>query len=430
MQDFWPFGSDWQAVRGNDATAALTPAAQFYFHDQWLAPAPGAAQAPLWLAAPTRLPACYLLDAETFRDAGGVRRRYRLCAPLASNRSWVDERTLFWWQQRSLTLVGEMRDDIFEVRALWPEDWRIPRKLHGTRQSLDGLIDGMDAPLAPFLAHSIWHRESPLASDWVLGLMLNGAQGDDDEAHGGHFAVVLGKWQDGDPSRWLAANFYNPDVVSEKGILPALTPLDIYLTDLNAGQQMYRPSLLFYVRLHSARVLETVWQSLQQTFEQVYDHRLHYHHARNNCTGITIDTLRGAGFNLPEKGPTARLLAPFVAAWSGLVERRFAAAKSSWEYLLTEQSRLFPVQAFRSVAGHWRALLGRGGESDLEHHFVQDAQSMGCIRLPQVPSTRALGRSPVDSVWAYQKRTPVKRSDWQVVPVPERPFPVHLRKQS
>ena len=72
--------------------------------------------------------------------------------------------------------------------------------------------------------------------------MVNGAQGDDDEAHGGHFALVTGRTQpDGAIGDWLVNNFYSLDVESEKGILAAPLPLDNYLADLNSGQGWYRP---------------------------------------------------------------------------------------------------------------------------------------------------------------------------------------------
>jgi hypothetical protein len=71
----------------------------------------------------------------------------------------------------------------------------------------------------------------------VLALVINGAQGDDDEAHAGHFALVTGRTrEDGAIGDWLVNNFYALDSESEKGILAAPVPLDNYLADLNSGQ--------------------------------------------------------------------------------------------------------------------------------------------------------------------------------------------------
>ena len=52
--------------------------------------------------------------------------------------------------------------------------------------------------------------------------MLNGAQGDDDEAHGGHFALMTGQvGSEGALDDLLVNNFYSLDSESEKGILAA-----------------------------------------------------------------------------------------------------------------------------------------------------------------------------------------------------------------
>ena len=84
--------------------------------------------------------------------------------------------------------------------------------------------------------------------------MVNGAQGDDDEAHGGHFALVTGRTQpDGAIGDWLVNNFYSLDIESEKGILAAPVPLDNYLADLNSGQGWYRPSYMLVAVLARRR---------------------------------------------------------------------------------------------------------------------------------------------------------------------------------
>ena len=104
-----------------------------------------------------------------------------------------------------------------------------------------------------FAASTLWQRDP--ARDAVppgravLAIMVNGAQGDDDEAHAGHFALVTGRTQeDGAIGDWLVNNFYALDSESEKGILAAPVPLDNYLADLNSGQGWYRPSQLLVAR--------------------------------------------------------------------------------------------------------------------------------------------------------------------------------------
>ena len=73
--------------------------------------------------------------------------------------------------------------------------------------------------------------------------MLNGAQGDDDESLAGHFGVATGYMgQQGEWADWAMNNIYSLGSFSEKGIVAATVPMDNYLTDLNSGQQFYRPS--------------------------------------------------------------------------------------------------------------------------------------------------------------------------------------------
>jgi hypothetical protein len=87
--------------------------------------------------------------------------------------------------------------------------------------------------------------------------MLNGAQGDDDEAHGGHFALMTGRvGAQGAIDDWLVNNFYTLDSESEKGIIAAVVPLDNYLGDLNSGQAWYRPSYMLVASLKDGRTAE------------------------------------------------------------------------------------------------------------------------------------------------------------------------------
>jgi hypothetical protein len=109
-----------------------------------------------------------------------------------------------------------------------------------------------------FATSTLWQRrkggEAVPPGRAVLALMVNGAQGDDDEAHAGHFALVTGRTRDdGAIGDWLVNNFYALDSESEKGILAAPVPLDNYLADLNSGQNWYRPSQLLVLVLADDR---------------------------------------------------------------------------------------------------------------------------------------------------------------------------------
>jgi hypothetical protein len=53
----------------------------------------------------------------------------------------------------------------------------------------------------------LWGNSANINNKSVMAFMLNGAQGDDDEAHGGHFAVVTGRMNaDGSYANWLVNN--------------------------------------------------------------------------------------------------------------------------------------------------------------------------------------------------------------------------------
>ena len=86
-------------------------------------------------------------------------------------------------------------------------------------------------------------------------MIVNGAQGDDDEAWAGHFAVGTGRIGPTAPiADLLVNNFYALDIVSEKGILAAPVPLDGYFGDLNSGQSWYRPSFILIATLRDETV--------------------------------------------------------------------------------------------------------------------------------------------------------------------------------
>ena len=108
--------------------------------------------------------------------------------------------------------------------------------------------------------------------------MLNGAQGDDDEALGGHFGLATGRvGADGDMSKWLVNNYYNLGSNSEKGIIAAATPMDKYLMDVNNGQSYYRPSYMLVAVLKQSRQLwvdhnpqTTFTKQLSNDIEAIY----------------------------------------------------------------------------------------------------------------------------------------------------------------
>ncbi len=193
------------------------------------------------------------------------------------------------------------------------------------------------------------------ARDWegrpVLAAMLNGAQGDDDEAHGGHFAMVTGRvGPDGAIGDWLADNFYTLDAFSEKGIVASVVPLDNYLADLNSGQAWYRPSYLIVAILRDERTASRIQGALCRVYNHFYRHQLVYDHATMNCASISVDALRATGWRVSPRGATARLLAAAGVPYFAVRERSFDKAAKTYNYLTEDRTRLFPAIAFEDIA--------------------------------------------------------------------------------
>ena len=219
---------------------------------------------------------------------------------------------------------------------------------------------------APFVVESVWRRpgsSAPRAGQPLIGLMLNGAQGDDDEAHGGHFALMTGRiGVQGGIDDWLVNNFYTLDAESEKGIIAAPVPLDNYLGDLNSGQAWYRPSYLLVATLKDARSAAHLQSALGRVYNQFYRHQFAYQHARANCAGISVTTARTLGWQVPARGPESWLQAiaglPLVAAREGSLTK----GKATFDYLTEDQTRLYPAAAFEEMgADLLRLATGQAG---------------------------------------------------------------------
>src|SRR4029079_3095414 len=190
-------------------------------------------------------------------------------AKIAANRSYYNVRTAEFFQGRPLRIRGEIPrapDGLPTVvaRAIWPQDYAMnftQMKLVPTAagETIDAMVRrSAKRGSEKFETRLLWERSPGQPRSWggraVLGLLLNGAQGDDDEAHGGHFAVVTGRFGvDGQWGDWLVDNFYNLDSFSEKGIVASMVPMDRYQMDLNSGQSYYRPSYMLVAVLKSDR---------------------------------------------------------------------------------------------------------------------------------------------------------------------------------
>jgi hypothetical protein len=353
------------------------------------------------------------------------------------NRSYYDDSSTAFYRQRTVHVRGHWTDNTLIARTLWPEDFRLPetplpRPLAADPESLRSRVreQAADHPASKFAVEALWQRAGSgnlTEGQPVLGFILNGAQGDDDEAHGGHFAAATGRiGKDGAIHDWLVANYYTLDSESEKGIIAAPVPLDNYFADLNSGQAWYRPSYMLVTVLRDQRTAAHIQSALGRVYNQFYRHQLSYQHARANCAGITVSTLRALDWQVPARGPEGWLKAiaslPVVTLTSGSLKK----GKAIFDYLTEDQTRLYPAAAFEEI-GVDLLQLAQGTVqrklSAFEKMLAEDIDALLLVRIPQLPSSRARGDFPIVNSREYQARVPKKPEDRQIVPVGPRPFP-------
>jgi hypothetical protein len=448
-QALWYFRAETIAVPDRDRPVASFARGIETFADirAWAAARDAEAEADLpplvWIAAPHVVHGAAVdASATTLATAGGPL-PLQLVPRIPLNRSWFDPSSARFFAQRRLTARGTFAGGTFTVRTLWPEDFRLdgtaPERplptsapaalaLRGLmRESADGGAAG------PFAASTLWRRAGD--RDWtgrpVLAFIVNGAQGDDDEAHAGHFAIVTGRIAaDGAIGAWLVNNFYTLDTESEKGIIAAPVPLDNYLGDLNAGQAWYRPSYLLVAVLRDDRAAALVQSALGRVYNQFYRHQLAYYHPTVNCTSISVDTLRALGWSVPPRGATSPVLAALGLPFHALQKRSLQKAQLTYDYLTEDRTRLLPAAALEEIGASLLALAGGGGvdaQGPLARVLAQDLDALAFLRIPQFPSSRAFGQAPVVTLAEYHARLPRDPARLQIVPVPARPFPAALR---
>jgi len=409
----------------------------------------GAAAAPLampsfvWVGSPEMLRGARLSSDGGSLEAGGRRWTFALVPRIALNRSYYDDRhSTAFLATRPLTLRGRVDGDTFIARTIWPEDFRLDagaalRRVEPSAQALRALVreQPRGGAQSPFETVTLWERAPGAARRCegapVLAVLLNGAQGDDDEAHGGHFALITGRVGPGGAiDDWLASNFYSLDIESEKGIIASMLPLDNYLADLNSGQAWYRPSYLLVAVLRDERAARIIQGALQRAYNQFYRHQLVYRHADMNCASISVDVLRALGWRVPALGATSWLAASLGLPYFLLRERSVAQAALRFDYLTGDRTRLLPACAFEQIGADVLRMATSGlprTPTPFEAQLAQDMEAVFFLRVPQLPSSRAWGDYPVSSPWEYSARLPADPAQRQIVPVPARPFPVRLR---
>ena len=439
--------SAYRLSNGKCTDCSAPAQALWYFQNETLAvPRAGdIASTPLvWLASPSVIDNATLLPSGDRVRAGATDMPFRITPKIATNRSYWNAATTGFFVRRELRLRGASAPDgSFVARTVWPKDYTMsasgpvqPVARAGGLAAFVRAAGGGAA--APYSTRLIWERHPGQRRDWthqpVLGLMLNGAQGDDDEAFGGHFGVTTGQvGAQGSWSDWIVNNFYNLDSFSEKGIIAAPVPMDNYLMDLNSGQQYYRPSYMLVAVLNNPRAAQAYQASMQQVFTRFYKHQLPYQHSASNCAGISMDVFRALGWQIPTLGATSTVKALGAYAYVAAKDGSLAGGRKIYDYLTEEQTRLYPAVAFEAAGNDLLDLLGAGQPTTraltaFERQLQSDVEALVLVRIPQVPSSRALGSAPVFSFDEYRQRTPADQKDWKIVPVAPRPFPVALRE--
>ena len=448
-QALWYFRDDFVAVpKTGVRVAGFTPglkAQEDVRH--WFATAPAdelQARTPLvWVGSPSVIADATLQKSgDVVKLADGAVARFAVTPKNPSNLSYYDASTAEFFKQRALRIRGRVEQDpdgkpSVIARTIWPQDYvideaRIKLAPLNAGETLAGEVR-QTANAERYAARLLWERNRGGPRKWAnltaLGLMLNGAQGDDDEAHGGHFAIVTGRLGErGEWADWMINNFYNLDSYSEKGIIASAVPVDNYLMDLNSGQAYYRPSYLLVALMRGERAAYAYQGAIARVFNHFYRHDLRYRHASANCAGISIDTLRTLGWNIPARGPTSYAKAVAAYPYMALKEMSFDSGRQSFDYLSEEQTRLYPAVAFDAAGNDLLQLVGApplAGRklSAYEELLHNEIEAIIFVRIPQLPSSRAMGTFPVASINEYEKRVPEDKSKWKIVPVDRRPFP-------
>lgn len=377
---------------------------------------------------------------------GGKALAFSITEKIPTNLSYFDKSSLEFFKDRPVRLRGDFKADgngqEFVARIIWPLDFKVlpsvVKPLAGD-ESLEVLVRAnQGGPQLPYSTRTLWQRypgqmnPQNWAGHAVIGLMLNGAQGDDDEAHGGHFAVLTGRYEaDGNWSRWLVNNFYNLDSYSEKGVVAAVTPADKYMMDLNNGQSYYRPSYMLVAIMKDKNVPQQYQASINQVFNHFYHHDFVYNHSKANCAGISVDTLRELGWNLPEGGNGGTLKAIAAYLYVAATSRSLNDAYNVYNYITTEDTRLNPGVAFDVIGEDMLRLATSKADrilNPIEQQFANNVEALIYVHIPQIPSSRVFGQAPVFSFDEYLERAPADRSQWKIVPTEPRPFPAKLRE--
>ncbi len=370
---------------------------------------------------------------------------FAITAKIPTNLSYWNDSTAQFFGNRFVRLRGEVSENLFTARTVWPLDFSLPlvsiENPLKQDESLKSLVQFQNGGAkSAYETRLLWAKSIDAvqltAGKAVIGFMLNGAQGDDDEARGGHFAVVTGRMEaDGSYAKWLVNNYYNLASNSEKGIIAAPTPMDNYLADVNSGQSYYRPSYMLVAVLKTDKIPADFQFATNKSFEHFYANDFVYDHSRDNCAGISLDTLRQLGWDIPTRGKTSQLKAIGAYFYIAITEKSLSKGRTAYDYLNTETTRLLPAVAFDALGDdlmQWTRPLhiDHTPQTAFTKQLSNDIEAIYFVRIPQIPSSRAFGMAPAYSFDQFMQEAPADRTKWKTVPTTPNPLPVELDNQS
>jgi hypothetical protein len=380
-------------------------------------------------------------NATVATSAHGEQLGVKLVPQIATNRCYWNADTNAFFNGLAISLRGELEDRTLVMRTVWPTAFRLDlaaalQPLQGT-ETLQSLVQfEQGGARSAYQSRLLWEKSPGIAQQSAgkaaLGILLNGAQGDDDEAHGGHFALATGiVGKEGDYDTWLVNNYYNLATNSEKGIIAGVTPFDKYMGDLNSGQAFYRPSYMLVAVFSQPEIPQQIQALNNRVMQHFYHHDMVYDHALENCAGISIDSLRQLGWQVPLRGVESMLKASAAYWYVAATELSLQKGRAIYDYLNTEMTRLFPAVAFDAVGNDLLKIAKSGDPHSLTSATMQgmpqQLQAIYFVRIPQIPSSRAFGQAPVYSFGQYLQQAPAERSQWKIIPVTPNPLPEKLK---
>ncbi len=382
-----------------------------------------------------------LVDDRHVQLVDGTQTPFEIVPKIPTNLSYWNQDTQAFYAQRALSIRGEQVGQAVVARTVWPEDFRLdlqaPVQPLQAGESLKQLVQfEQGGARSEHQSRLLWQKTPgvtpSLAGKAVLGVLLNGAQGDDDEAHGGHFALTTGVvTADGSYHHWLVNNYYNLATNSEKGIIAGVTPFDKYMADLNSGQAFYRPSYMLVAVFSQPIIPSTIQAASNRVYQHFYRNDFVYDHALNNCAGISVDVLHHLGWKVPERGGESVLKASAAYWYMAATEQSLTKGRAIYDYLNTEMTRLFPAVAFDAIGNDLLNIAHTGSTDTLTGEMQSMAgqiEAIYFVRIPQIPSSRADGLAPVYSFEQYLKQAPADRSQWKIIPVTPNPLPEQLKE--